>query len=269
MLHLAAGVDVPGLHPFVHRGIIRQDTPQDAVQGAGHGHAVHRGGHIPLPHLGANVQQLVKHAVRRGPQHSFPGKAADEPRDPGIGQRTARMDHPAQRVAPHGLHHRVTVHPGSEARPHADDHRGIGDPGAQIPLGQEGVHHHVRLQNWDTDPLRVRQHRDYILLQKGHSRLRCLRPAGGDVLHLCLSQHDGLGEGYGPPDGSWGRYIGHNHRYMRPFQPQSNTGGQITGASDDYQHGKYSLLHRLPARTGQSIRRARTLASARFHSVST
>ena len=110
---------------------------------------------------------------------------------------------------------------------------------------------------------------DYILLQKGHSRLRCLHPAGGDILHLCLSQHDGLGEGYGPPDGSWGRYIGHNHRYMRPFQPKSNTGGQITGASDDYQHGKYSLLHRLPARTGQSIRRARALASARFHSVST
>ena len=57
----------------------------------------------PLPHLGANVQQLVKHAVRRGPQHSFPGKAADEPRDPGIGQRAACMDHPAQAVAPHGL----------------------------------------------------------------------------------------------------------------------------------------------------------------------
>ena len=179
------------------------------------------------------------------------------------------MDHPAQAVAPHGLHHRVTVHPGSEARPHADDHRGIGDPGAQIPLGQDGVHHRVRLQNRDTGSLRVRQHRDYILLQKGHSRL-------GVSARRAVTSSTFVS----PNTMAWEKVtvrrmaVGAGISVIITdicalFQPQSNTGGQITGASDDYQHGKYSLLHRLPARTGQSIRRARALASARFHSVST
>ena len=92
-----------------------------------------------LRHRVALRPERHDHLHRRVAQHALAGVAADEAGDAGVGQRTAGVQRPAQRVAPHGLHHRVTVHPGSEARPHADDHRGIGDPGAQIPLGQDGV----------------------------------------------------------------------------------------------------------------------------------
>ena len=89
VLHLAARIDVPSLHTLVNRGTVRQDAPQNAVQGAGHGGAVYCGCHIPLFHLGADVQELAEHPVRRRPQHPLPGKAADESGDAGVGQGAA------------------------------------------------------------------------------------------------------------------------------------------------------------------------------------
>ena len=67
--------------------------------------------------------------VRRA-QHALAGEAADEAGDAGVGQRTAGVQRPAQRVAPHGLHGGVAVNPHGEAGAYADHHRGVRQGGA-------------------------------------------------------------------------------------------------------------------------------------------
>ena len=146
------------------------------------------------------------------------------------------MDHPAQAVAPHGLHHRVTVHPGSEARPHADDHRGIGDPGAQIPLGQDGVHHPVKGQLHQNGRLRIAEHGNLPPLQRPAGRPGVLRPAGGDPLHLGRAVVHALGEGHRPTHRRGPGHLRHDHRYARPVQPHRRAGGQISRSLDQNQH---------------------------------
>ena len=55
------------------------------------------------------------------------------------------MDGPAQVMPPHGLHHRVTVRSRGEAGAYPRHHRRVGDACAQVPLGQDGIHHRVWL----------------------------------------------------------------------------------------------------------------------------
>ena len=129
----------------MHRRAVRQDAPEHSVQGAGHGNAVYFRGNISHLHLGADIQQPAERTVRRSPEDPFSGEAADEAGNARVGLGAAPIKNPAQIVAPHGFHHGMAVLPRREAGSHADDHRRVGNLGAQVPLGQNGVHHRAGL----------------------------------------------------------------------------------------------------------------------------
>ena len=247
----------------MYRGPLRQNAPQDPVQSANHGFAVHCGGHVPHLHLSADVQQLVENAVCRSPEHPLPRKAADKAGNAGIGQGASLVIHPAQGVTPHGLHHRVAVHAGGKARAHTHHHWCVSDLGAQVLLGQNGVHHRIRLEYGNAAALRVRQHRDDALFQQLRRLLRPLRPAGLHALHFRLPVDHGLGKTHRPPDSGGRRDVRHHHLHPRPPQPQGNPGGDVSRAPNHDQHGTYSPLHKLPATTGLSSSSASARASAR------
>ena len=152
------------------------------------------------------------------------------------------IDDPAQRVAPHGLHHRVTVRPGGEARPYAHYHRCVGDGRAQIPLGQDGVHLRVGPQGIAAPAFRIGQHRDDALRQQRFRLRRVRRPYRRHVLHRLLPVDDGLGEGHRPPDGGGRGQVGHHDLHMAAEQPQGDAGGDIPRASYQHAHKKTSFF---------------------------
>ena len=246
VLRLAPGVHVSGLHTPENRRSIGQNAPQYAVNGASHGLARHLSGDVSGPDHRADFQLLAENPISRGPQHPLPGVSADEAGNVGVGQGAAPIDHPAQGVAPHGLHHGVAVLPRREARTDAHDNRRIVHFRAQVALGQNGVHQGIRPQAGAAGAVRVRQHRDQPLGQQGLRLVRGFRPAGGDVLHRHLPQDNGLGKAHRPADGRGGGQVGHDHLHPGPVQAQGDAGGDVPGAANENFHKSSSISCRFP-----------------------
>ena len=152
-------------------------------------------------------------------------------------------------MAPHGLHHGVAVRPGGKSWAHTDDHRGIGDPGSQIALGKNGIHHSIRGKLGDTEPFRIRQHRQKTGIQQFQRLGGSVCPLGGDIFDGIAALRNGRAEGYGAADGQGTGQVGHDHPDPAVVQPQGNPAGQISGTPNDYKHEKTPLC-RLPAITG-------------------
>ena len=235
VVRLAPGVHVAALHALRHRHAVGQEAPQRAAGSTPHGDAVHVPGCVPLPDLFADPSDTLKDAVRRGSQDPLAGFAADEAGDAGVGQGGAVVDHPAQVVAPHGLHHRMAVHPGGEAGARGHHYGGHVDGCAQVPLGQDGIHHRVGHQRVDTGPGGVHQHGDHPLGQDVRHLLQ-VRPAGRDALHHRLPQAHCLGEADRAADGGGAGRFTDDHLHACPVQAQGDAGGDVAAASDHDKH---------------------------------
>ena len=119
--------------------------PQHAVDGRGHRpgavRAVEGQHRLPGPDPVADGLQVLHRARPPGRAAPAPGpRPAIRPGDAGVRFGPAPQQHPAQVVAPVGLHHRVGVHPRLEARAQGHHHLGHAQAGAQVALGEDGVH---------------------------------------------------------------------------------------------------------------------------------
>ena len=164
----------------------------------------------------------------------FLGEAADLSRHPGIGQGAALVIDPAQVVAPHGLHHCVAVHPRRKPRPQGDHRRRILDAGAQVPLGQNGIHQHLGLDKGPASRLGVYEYRDLPRRPGGQGVRLPLGKAASHILHHSRALEDGRAKAYRPADGRGLCQIRHGHQVTRPVQPQGDPAGQIPRPLDQY-----------------------------------
>ena len=106
VLRLAARVHVAALHAGSHRDAVCQQSPQRAANRAAHGYAVDSAGDLSGGRLAADFQRAMEEAVRRGAQYPFPGKAADQAGDGGVGEGGAAVDNaPAWFRPPRGSRH--------------------------------------------------------------------------------------------------------------------------------------------------------------------
>ena len=139
-------------------------------------------------------------------------------------------------MAAHGLHYRVAVLSGGEAGPDAYHHGGVGDAGAQIALGQYGVHQGIRVQLLTAQALRVGEDGYRTLRQQGQRLRRAVGADGPHALHGCLTVGDGGGEAHRPPYGGGAGQVGHDHLYPGAVQPQSDAGGNVACAAYQNKH---------------------------------
>ena len=145
MIPLTPRVYVAALHALGHREPSLQQAPQAAVDGAEHGNAAHQCRHLTRFYHLTDLHFRLKHPCRRCAQYPLQPVAADNTGNPGVGNGCATIEYPPQGVAAHGLHGGVAVLPGGEAGPHANDHRSHCPPGAQVALGQNGIHQSRRI----------------------------------------------------------------------------------------------------------------------------
>ena len=220
----------------MYRCAAGQDTPHHAADGAFHGLTVYGPGDVTGLDLVTDVQYPGEDTVRRGAEHALAGVAADEAGDVGVGQGAAFVDDAPQGVAAHGLHYRVAVLSGGEAGPDAYHHGGVGDAGAQIALGQYGVHQGIRVQLLTAQALRVGEDGYRTLRQQGQRLRRAVGADGPHALHCCLTVGDGRGEAHRPPYGGGAGQVGHDHLYPGAVQPQSDAGGNVACAAYQNKH---------------------------------
>ena len=150
-------------------------------------------------------------------------------------------DHTAKRMAAHRLHHGVAVHSGGEAGADADNAGRIGDGGAEILLGEDRIHDHVRAEHLGALRLRIGDHGQDVLLQQPQRIRGVLGAPGAHLLHFRLPMVHCLRKADGAADGRWFRKIGHHHADPRAPEPQRDAGGNVSGAFYHYEHGFFSL----------------------------
>ena len=173
--------------------------------------------------------------------HALDRIAADVAGNAGVGDGAARPDHAAERVAAHRLHNGVAVRSGGEARADADDARSVGDGGAEILLGEDRVHDHVRMKLFRALRLRIDDHRQDVLF-KQPQRIGSVRGKPGvHLLDLRFAAVYRLGKADGAADGRRLRKIGHHNVDPRAPEPQRNAGGNVSGAFYHYEHSLFPL----------------------------
>ena len=109
-------------------------------------------------------------------------------------------------------------------------------PGAQIAFGQNGIHHHIRVQIPDYPSVRVGQDRDLPPRQCGFCAGRAVAAHCGDSLHFTAPRPHGLTKGRLPSHRRGVFQIGHCHGKAAPTEPPANAGGNVSGSSYQNQH---------------------------------
>ena len=160
-------------------------------------------------------------------------------------------------MAPHGFHGGVAVHPGGEAGTGGHYHRRVGDCGAQVALGQDGVHHPGGVQLPDARAFRVCQHGYLPTLRQGKGFLRTAGQHGFHILHRAAAVPDGLGKADGAADRGGLGQVRQDQAVPGPVEPQGDAGGNVSGASDDDQHSITPLMVFPPQRpNGRHVHRS-------------
>ena len=136
-----------------------------------------------------------------------------------------------------GLDGGVTVARGSEPGPHANDHGSHVDAGAEVALGEDGVHEHGGREVGDAGGLGVNQDGHLTACDDGERLGNVVRQASANALNLAGAQADGLGEAHRAPDGGGSRQVAHDHLAPRAIKPEGDAGGDVPGAANLYEHG--------------------------------
>ena len=168
--------------------------------------------------------------------------AADDARHAGVGGGRALCKDAPQLVAALGLHHIVHILPGRKPGPEGNGQRSHIPGGAQIPLGQDGVHHHVGLCRRDALALGVHEDGHCPAGPNGFGlgeRRNGNRP---QPLHSGLALIDRFAQGDLTADG--GRVLGFQHQHPQPGgpQPMDGAGGKVAAAPHNDQ---MVTLHRV------------------------
>ena len=98
------------------------------------------GNHISLLHQITELDNALHHPGDGGAHHPAGGVPLDDTGNAGIGLGGALIDDSAQMVATVGFDHRIAVAPRLKAR--AEGHRNVGHllVGAEVLLGEDGIH---------------------------------------------------------------------------------------------------------------------------------
>ena len=144
-------------------------------------------------------------------------------------------------MAAHRLHDGVAVHPGGEARADAHNARRVGDGGAEILLGEDRVHDHLRMKLLCALRLRIDDHGQNALFEQPQRVRGVFGAPGAHLLDRRFAAVHRLGKADGAADGRGARKIGHHNVDPRAPEPHCDAGGNVAGAFYHYKHSAFPL----------------------------